>query len=101
MEQKPSIGRMVHYVNLGDKDGKYPPEIQAAVITGVYTEKPTVPVEVMNPVTQFVTANTVDAKPDSMYVDLKVFYRTGLFDTQKVPFSAKYERGHWSWPPRV
>jgi hypothetical protein len=30
----PSVGRIVHYTNLGDKDGKYPPEQQAAMITG-------------------------------------------------------------------
>ena len=32
---EPSIGRIVHYTNLGDRDGKYPPEVQAAIITGV------------------------------------------------------------------
>lgn len=32
---KPSVGRIVHYTNLGDKDGKYPPEQQAAIITRV------------------------------------------------------------------
>jgi hypothetical protein len=32
---KPTVGRIVHYTNLGDRDGKYPPEIQAALITGL------------------------------------------------------------------
>lgn len=69
----PSIGRIVHYTNLGDKDGKYPPETQAALITGLNEDGT---------------------------VSLKIFYRTGIFDMPKVPFSAEPERGHWSWPPR-
>ena len=32
---KPTVGRIVHYTNLGDADGKYPPEQQAAIITKV------------------------------------------------------------------
>jgi hypothetical protein len=71
---KPTIGRIVHYTNLGDKDGKYPPEIQAAVITGVNTDET---------------------------VSLKIFYKTGIFDMPAVPYSEKSERGHWSWPPKV
>lgn len=69
----PTVGRIVHYTNLGDKDGKYPPEQQAAVVTGVNADGT---------------------------VALKVFYKTGLFDIQSVPYSETYERGHWSWPPR-
>ena len=71
----PTVGRIVHYTNLGDKDGRYPPEQQAAIITGVY-QNPNV-------------------------VDIHIFYRTGQFDMKEVPFSETYERGHWSWPPKV
>lgn len=100
MEQKPSIGRIVHYTNLGDKDGKYPPEVQAALITGVY----------------FTNANEGqpmahdDIHPDNgtvshagtriMFVDLRVFYRTGDFHMKKVPWSEAPERGSWNWPPK-
>jgi hypothetical protein len=70
----PSVGRIVHYTNLGDKDGKYPPEQQAAMITGVN---------------------------DDGTVALKIFYKTGIFDMPSVPYSETYERGHWSWPPRI
>lgn len=92
--QKPNIGRIVHYVNLGDKDGKYPPEIQGAMITGIYVNDPNS--------SELLKANTVDADLGRIAtaVDLRVFYRTGTFDCQKIPFSDKYERGHWSWPPR-
>lgn len=73
-DQRPSIGRIVHYTNLGDKDGKYPPEAQAALITGIN---------------------------DDGTVSLKIFYRTGIFDMQSVPFSEEpLTRGHWNWPPR-
>lgn len=71
---KPTVGRIVHYTNLGDKDGKYPPEQQAALITGLNQDGT---------------------------VSLKVFYRTGIFDMPSAPFSETYERGHWSWPPKV
>lgn len=69
--QKVSVGRIVHYTNLGDKDGKYPPEQQAAIVTRVH---------------------------DNDVVGLHIFYPTGQFDMNEVPFSANYERGHWSWP---
>lgn len=73
-DPQPTIGRIVHYVNLGDKDGRYPPETQAALITGLNADG---------------TAS------------LKIFYRTGIFDIPAVPYSAEPARGHWSWPPRV
>lgn len=93
---KPSIGRMVHYTNLGDKDGKYPPEIQAAVITGVYNTLSGTAAQIEG---VYHSANQVGASPNATEVDLKVFYRTGLFDCQKIPFSEEPKRGHWNWPP--
>lgn len=95
--QQPTIGRTVHYTNLGDKDGKYPPEIQAAIITGVYHQAPGGD-ETGEPGAK---ANEVTARPNSLFVDLKVFYRTGLFDTVKVPYSPEPKRGHWNYPPRT
>lgn len=76
--QKPSVGRMIHYTNLGDKDGKYPPEIQSAVITGLNTDGT---------------------------VSLKIFYRTGIFDMPSVAFTTEpagtdAARGRWAWPAR-
>lgn len=100
MEQIPSIGRTVHYTNLGDKDGKYPPETQAAIITGVYYQAPR-DTELTSEIEPGASANELGDKPGSMFVDLKVFYRTGFFDMQKVPFSSEPSRGHWGWPPRV
>ena len=72
----PSIGRIVHYTNLGDKDGKYPPEVQAAIITGI--------------------------NPDGT-VSLHIFYRTGQFDMPSVERTEATAgsvpaRGKWAWP---
>jgi hypothetical protein len=89
---KPTIGRIVHYTNLGDRDGKYPPEIQAAIITGVN---------------------------DDGTVALHVFYKTGQFDMPSVARAviegmpegpapaggdvaagSEDARGKWQWPAR-
>lgn len=75
---KPSIGRIVHYTNLGDRDGKYPPTVQAAVITGLN---------------------------DDGSVSLHVFYKTGQFDLAVCEFTesaagSEGARGRWSWPAR-
>lgn len=82
---KPTIGRIVHYTNLGDKDGKFPPEIQAAIVTGV---------DIGN-----------DGEPTAWIpsVSLLVIYKTGLFHMDHVGFTTEPAgtdgaRGKWSWP---
>lgn len=70
---RPTVGRIVHYTNLGDKEDRYPAEQQAAIVTRVRDEK---------------------------RVALHIFYPTGQFDMDNVPFSPTYKRGHWSWPKR-
>lgn len=73
-EQKATVGRIVHYTNLGDADGKYPPETQAALITGLNADGT---------------------------VALHIFYKTGQFDMPAVPHAVEPARGHWNWPPRT
>lgn len=78
----PTIGRIVHYTNLGDRDGKFPPQIQAAIITGVSDDA------------------------DIFDVSLHVFYRTGQFDLPCVSYTtwaagSEEARGKWSWPVQV
>lgn len=82
----PTVGRIVHYTNLGDKDGKYPPQVIAAIITKV-EPKP--------------GENPVDE--EDFVVSLKAFYPTGFFDMPSVPYSpatpgTNEARGHWRWP---
>lgn len=79
MEPQPTIGRVVHYTNLGDRDGKYPPSVQAAIITGIN---------------------------DNGTVSLHVFYKTGQFDLAECvqttdPAGSEYARGKWCWPERA
>lgn len=91
----PTVGRIVHYTNLGDRDGKYPPEVQAAIITGVKKRPPAV------------EENAVARSESYDYVvDLHIFYRTGDFYMLDVPFTSaepgsEEARGKWAWPPRV
>lgn len=74
MAMRATVGRIVHYTNLGDKDGRYPPEAQAALITGVNEDGT---------------------------VALHIFYKTGQFDMPAVPYADEpLTRGHWNWPPR-
>lgn len=49
---RPTVGRIVHYTNLGDKDGRFPPETQAAIITGV-NEDGTVTLHIFMPCVPF------------------------------------------------
>jgi len=77
-EQKPSIGKIVHYTNR-DLDGKYPLEIQAAIITKVHNET---------------------------HVSLHIFYETGECNIVNVPRTVatpghENARGKWNWPARV
>jgi len=97
---KPSVGRIVHYTNLGDADGRYPPEQQAAIITKVVERR----MDTMGEIERALDTPDPAYPPDDergFDVSLHIFYPTGQFDMQKVPFSTEYKRGHWSWPPRV
>lgn len=100
--QRPSVGRIVHYTNLGDKDGKYPPQVQAAVITGIYKI-----VDHEDTAIDFTLERVNDGvgKPEdkiSNLVDLKVFYKTGLFDCENIPLKqASEQRGCWDWPQTI
>lgn len=69
---KPTVGRIVHYTNLGDRDGKYPPSVQAAIVTGL-NDDGTVSLHVLLPSAEFT----------------------------EEPAGSEGARGRWSWPPRV
>jgi len=75
MDQKPSIGRIVHYQAFGTPGGEYKSRPRAAVVTEVFDGTDNVSLCILNP--------------------------TGQFFNQSVPFSADPKPGHWNWPPRV
>ncbi len=75
MDQKPSVGRIVHYQSYGTPGGEYKPAPRAAIVTDVTEGSLTVGLCVLNP--------------------------TGMFFNRDVPFSAEPKPGHWNWPPRV
>ena len=76
-EQKPSVGRIVHYEALGSADGKFPVgECRAAVVTAV-NEDGSIAVCILNP--------------------------TGMYFNQSVKINplAEKQGGFWHWAERV
>lgn len=73
MNQKPSIGRIVHYQSYGTPGGEYLSEPRAAIITDVL---------------------------DDEMVGLCILNPSGLFFTEAV-YSEPPKPGHWNWPPKV
>lgn len=95
MEQKPSIGRMVHYVAYGTPGGEYAAGAhRAAIITEVY-EKGNMPP----------SGNVIqlDADGHCTSVGLIIFNPTGHHWRQSVPYddSPTPKPGTWHWPERV
>ena len=77
MEQKPSIGRMVHYQRYGTPGGEHKPEPSPAIIVAVDEDGKTCQLFVMNP--------------------------NGTYHN-RTPYAGDGEApkgGHWHWPPRV
>lgn len=72
MEQKPSIGRIVHYKAHGSPNGQHLSEPRAAMVTKVHNDT---------------------------CVDLCVFNPSGLFFNQSCIFGEG--PGQWSWPTRI
>lgn len=80
MDQKPSIGRIVHYQAYGTPGGEYASVPRAAVITQVHE-----------------ASDGADV-PD---VGLCVLNPTGQFFNVRVPYADPPKPGCWNWPPRV
>lgn len=76
MDQKPSIGRIVHYKSYGTPKGEYKPECRAAVITEVSEDTDVVSLCILN--------------PSGMFFNVLVIHD-----------EEKKEGGTWHWPERV
>lgn len=89
MEQKPSVGRVVHYRSYGTPGGEYLPECRAAIVTevtgmnaaGVWT----VGLAVLNPSGMFFNQGCAHEEPAS--------HDAGNGET--------VSGGTWHWPERV
>lgn len=81
-EQKPSLGRIVHYQSHGSPNGQHSSQPRAAIITSTYEGTP---FEV------------------EQRVDLCVLNPTGMYFDKATPFDAAEipAPGTWHWPPRV
>lgn len=84
--QKPSVGRVVHYVSYGTPGGEYQSQCRAAIVTE------TTP-------SLYETAPAIDDDT----VSLAVLNPTGMFFNQAVAFddSERPKGGTWHWPERV
>jgi hypothetical protein len=89
MEQKPSVGRVVHYTAYGTPGGEFPAGIcRAAVITEVGPNQ--YPCE--------------DASADNepyATASLCVLNPTGQFFNRNVPHDETKKPGTWHWPERT
>lgn len=84
MDQKPTLGRIVHYVSFGTPNGEYQPEHRAAVITKVIEKDD--------------NGNDLQGKA----VALCVMNPTGLFFNEVVLQDEEDKKGGtWHWPERV
>lgn len=89
MDQKPSVGRIVHYVSYGTPGGEYSSECRAAIITAVNKE-------------------TLNDAMERIEVDLCILNPTGMFFAQKCVYyptpsdeDGTPQGGTWHWPERV
>lgn len=74
MEQKPSVGRTVHYVSYGTPGGEYTSQCRAAIITEVWSDS---------------------------QVNLAVLNPSGMFFNSADHDESSHEGGTWHWPERV
>jgi hypothetical protein len=87
VEQKPSVGRIVHYVSYGTPGGEYTQECRAAIIAAVHLS------EGEGSLANFSGPETVS---------LAVFNPTGMFFNQVCRHSEGAKSGGtWHWPERV
>jgi len=83
VEQKPSVGRVVHYTSFGTPGGEFEPECRAAIVTAV---------------PELVGSTTNDK---GYVVSLCVLNPTGMYFLAEAWRSNDHIGGSWHWPERV
>ena len=80
--QRPSVGRIVHYVSYGTPGGEYTSQCRAAIVTEVPDDPP------------------AGAQLD---VGMAVLNPTGMFFNRGVPYNdpGTNKGGTWHWPERT
>lgn len=90
-DQKPSVGRIVHYVSYGTPGGEYRSENRAAIITAVRVPEHGVP-----------CVDLCVLNPTGLLFNIKCVYDGGgVSDTPGAPVTRSYAGGTWHWPERV
>jgi hypothetical protein len=97
-EQRPSVGRIVHYVSYGTPGGEYTSECRAAIVTEVDEYQPSpdgsfighVGLCVLNPTGQFFNRSVHHHEGDIGHDHAGA----------ELP-ERSYRRGTWHWPERV
>lgn len=80
-EQRPSVGRVVHYVSYGTPRGEYKSECRAAIVTEVGCQ--------------------AHEPEDFRFVGLAVLNPTGIFLNRCLLYDSDRTPGSWHWPERV
>lgn len=87
MEQKPTVGRTVHFAPPQDCVGPASLCLYAAIITQVNREVKGVPGD--------------DGSDMPETVELVTFGPNSVYFQHKAPFSPEPKAGHWFWPSRA
>jgi hypothetical protein len=74
MTDKPTVGRILHYVSVGHSLGTYSSTCRAAIVTDV---------------------------KDETTISLAVFGARGVFFYEKITFDTAKTAGTWHWPERT
>jgi hypothetical protein len=90
-EQKPSIGRIVHYVSYGTPGGEYTSQCRAAIVAAV-------PVGALPPAGEH---GRSEWSSDAVVLDLCVLNPTGLFFNRCPQDETAKAGGSWHWPERT
>lgn len=93
-EQRPSVGRIVHYVSYGTPGGEYGKECRAAVVTEVRHDGPSL----RGPVLSLAVLN-----PTGMFFNQDVTQHEAPEDDRQEPGGGglNHPGGTWHWPERA